>query len=461
MPPRPGSTPKRRSSVGSIRASARGGRHPDGVGRGGRPAAPPLPEIVATTLFVVGSTRITPLGPAAQIEPKAATTPVACSQRPAGDDAVAGGIDALELALAVCGRPGCAGGEGGVVGRAADRDRLQTLAGCDGDAADRRRARVLHPHRASAVGEPAGAEADARLADDLVGLRIDPHQIGRPVLADPHEATAGSGCAGRSGDGDRDLRNNTGGRRQSTSRRRRERRGCAPAEDTPNTEEILRSRINRSLTPARRQRRERSTRPASPPRRRSRPVTALIRWSAPHPRRHSRSPRAVSSKRNDRPSSGFGTPPNVTPALEPADHVRGSCQRHAELPRKLGEPHRSASPDQAQYGVTIRLDAVRCELAFDHLRHSLVCGDEQQEEREPPLRRSGGSALRAGRAGVGRCRRHRCSKRHCPRPGASSPGRRAAERPGATVSAVRPCGQRRSERARARRCFPSTLAISP
>ena len=160
--PRAGSSRRRRSSRGSIRARPVGVVTQTASGRGGRPAG-------AT---VTGSSR-SPCSSRDRLgsrrrsrSPRSSRTPrrrLSPGQRPAGDDPVPGGIDALELALAVGGRPGRAVGERGVVGRAADRDRLQALAGRDRDAADRGRARVLHPHRACAVAEATGAEADAGL----------------------------------------------------------------------------------------------------------------------------------------------------------------------------------------------------------------------------------------------------------------------------------------------------------
>ena len=126
-------------------------------------------------------------------------------QRPAADDAVPCGIDALELSLAVGRRPGGAGGERRVVGGAADRDRLQALSGRDRHAADRGRARVLHPHRACAIAEAAGAEADVGLPDDPARFRVDANEVGRSVFAHPDEASPGGRRARRCGDGERDL----------------------------------------------------------------------------------------------------------------------------------------------------------------------------------------------------------------------------------------------------------------
>ena len=130
-----------------------------------------------------------------------------------------------------------------------------------------------------------------------------------------------------------------------------------------------------------------------------------MRCNAPQPRCHSRSPEAVSSKSDERPSSGFGRRARAC-VSRAAARVRGRRQRHAELGGELGQPDRAAGADQAQHRVAVRGDAVGSELALDELRHPLVGGDEQQEQREPAFRRRGGAALRAGRAGAGRCRRH-------------------------------------------------------
>ena len=117
--------------------------------------------------------------------------PTALREGKALDDAVAGRVDALHVAAAVRRRPRCAVREGRVIGREADLDRGDPLAGPRGHAADRVRAACPRSRASPAPeAEAARAVADRRTAYDPVATWVDLEQIGRPVAADPDEPAA-------------------------------------------------------------------------------------------------------------------------------------------------------------------------------------------------------------------------------------------------------------------------------
>ena len=107
---------------------------------------------------------------------------------------------------------------------------------------------------------------------------------------------------------------------------------------------MLRIRINRRLTPASNAAPRTSAPLASRRRRRSCASRSLMRCSAPQPRRHSRSPRAVSSKRNDRAVVGVRAPAHVAARSRAAGRRPTSSSAAGRARRRA----RSGAPGRAR-----------------------------------------------------------------------------------------------------------------
>ena len=171
--------------------------------------------IRAMTLFATGSIRSTPASPVAQIEPDAATTPIAEPSRKRFTTLFTFGSirssspPVFDVAQAA---PYANVESYGVAPTFTAAVRLPVFT--------ETRLIVLElvsstPERARAEPEPARAVADADPLHDLVRLRVDLQEIRRRVLTDPDEASSSGGRAGRRRRGNSDLRED-GGRLCST-----------------------------------------------------------------------------------------------------------------------------------------------------------------------------------------------------------------------------------------------------